>query len=181
MHWRLIHLSLSWTCGTCYNKWQLFLLINYLFYNQIGDSGVTSISDVLNVNSSLTWLNLRVICYNKWQLFLLIHYLFWNQFGDSGVTSISDALKVNSSLTFLDLNRYWKIVFCQIVFIVMNPSQCWWVWKRSNCWCSWIKYNNHQDSFFLKNTRYDLVALSVSTRKIGSVFCWIAFCSSSAF
>ena len=59
----------------------------YLFGNRIGVSGAASLSQALEVNSSLTNLDLRC-----------------NSIGDSGAASLSQALAVNSSLTNLDLS-----------------------------------------------------------------------------
>ena len=55
--------------------------------NMIGDSGATSLSQSLAVNSSLTSLNLS-----------------GNRFGDSGAASLFQAIATNSSLS-LDLSR----------------------------------------------------------------------------
>jgi len=54
--------------------------------NNIGDSGVSSLSEALKVNSTLIQLFLRR-----------------NNISDIGVSSLSEALKVNSSLTSLGL------------------------------------------------------------------------------
>ena len=58
-----------------------------LSWNIIGDSGAASLSDAIKVNTTLTNLNLS-----------------WNGIGDSGAASLSDAIKVNTTLTNLNLS-----------------------------------------------------------------------------
>ena len=64
---------------------------------------MTSLSDALEVNSTLTKLELRMNSkFNK--LTMNLHFTFFYDFmSDLGLTSLSEALKVNSSLTSLNL------------------------------------------------------------------------------
>ena len=55
-----------------------------LVYNQINDTGVKYISDVLKINSTINKLNLS-----------------YNQIDDIGVKYISDALKINTTINIL--------------------------------------------------------------------------------
>ena len=58
---------------------------------KIGDSGASSLSEALKVNSSLTQLNLRD-----------------NSIGDSGAKSLSDAMESNITITELDIHRIYR-------------------------------------------------------------------------
>ena len=73
-HWRSIHLSFNWTWEWLFFCW--ICLIDYYWItfhlNKLGDSGTTSLSEALKVNSSLTQLNLRVsllLSFINWLLF----------------------------------------------------------------------------------------------------------------
>ena len=59
--------------------------------NNIGASGASSLSEALKVNSSLTQLNLRD-----------------NSIGDSGAKSLSDAMESNITITELDIHRIYR-------------------------------------------------------------------------
>ena len=70
--------------------------------NEIGQSGLSSISDVLEHNSSLTSL-----CLSRTIVFVLLfndHYDLWGcKISESGASSLSSVLFCNSSLTELIL------------------------------------------------------------------------------
>ena len=59
-HWRSIHHSLNWTCGIEFiieYDW-LIIIESHFICNEIGDSGLSSLSEALKVNSSLTHLDI---------------------------------------------------------------------------------------------------------------------------
>ena len=58
-----------------------------MFYNNIGDPGAIAIAKALEVNASMTSLDLR-----------------WNQIGDAGAAAIANAIAVNASVTYLGLS-----------------------------------------------------------------------------
>ena len=102
-------------CGICEKQSWFFKEI----CREIGDSGVTSLSDALKVNSSLTQLYLKLsLLLNMINWLLLIHIPFWNNIGESGTTSLSEALKVNSSLTELELGV--SLILNMINWLLLN-------------------------------------------------------------
>ena len=85
----------------------------------LGDSGASSISEALKVNSSLTQLELRI------EFIIECYWLIVNQsrsicnnIGDSGATSLSEALNVNSSLTQLNLGL--SLILDMIDWLLFN-------------------------------------------------------------
>ena len=88
----------------------VFLLHSLSIYNVISESGITSLSEALKVNSLLTTLNLTMFFFCFIYFIDQVFYvLVCNYTGDSGATSLSEALKVNSSLTelLLGVNSFW--------------------------------------------------------------------------
>ena len=82
----------------------MIIIESHSIWNNIGDSGATSLSSALKVNSSLTQLNLEMsLLLDMIELIIVESYSIWNNIGDSGATSLSEALEVNSSLTQLNL------------------------------------------------------------------------------
>ena len=82
--------------------------MTFLFYLSLstrckaGDSGLTSLSEALKVNSSLTQLDLGMKSVLL-SCFYCLSLSNGNKIGHSGLSSLSDALTVNSSLTQLNL------------------------------------------------------------------------------
>ena len=69
--------------------------------NNFGNKGAHDISEVLKVNSSLTWLN---IGNQGWWLFIAD-----NAIESTGASYIADALKVNSALARLEIRNIRNI------------------------------------------------------------------------
>jgi hypothetical protein len=92
------------------------ILFSPLIGNDIGDTGVTSLSEALRSNTTLTELDLdgeddRKKTRNRHPL--TIHSFFLliqtgNYIEDTGATSLSDALKSNTTLTKVNLKCEYK-------------------------------------------------------------------------
>ena len=102
--------------------------------NDIGESGATSLSEVLKSNTTLTKLNLS--CEDKRRHTKGIHQQFTlsflfistdNSIGDTGASSLSEALKSNTTLTKLDLRsedrRHAKTSINNSLFLFSSRQQ----------------------------------------------------------
>ena len=86
----------------------LFSFLNLSTENNIGDRGVTSLSESLKSNTTLTQLILGCEYRRRQKISInsLDSFLFSstdNKIGDTGVTSLSESLKSNTTLTALGL------------------------------------------------------------------------------
>ena len=96
-------------------QYSIFILIKSTD-SKIGDTGATSLSDALRLNTTLTQLDLS--CEDKRNntqmtpinnpLFFILIKSTGSDIGDKGATSFSDALKSNTTLTVLFLNSERK-------------------------------------------------------------------------
>ena len=69
--------------------------------NSIGESGASSLSEALKVNSSLTQLNLGVslLLNDDSLLFVIVSHSMDNNIGDSGMKALAGALESNITIT----------------------------------------------------------------------------------
>ena len=90
-----------------YQQYILSFLTPKYTVNNIGDTGVKSLSEALMTNTTLTDIDLRGK--HEGNQFVLIqnHHFFSNKteniIGETGVASLSEALKINTALSILDL------------------------------------------------------------------------------
>ena len=115
------------------------------FSNEIGDSGIASISSALKVNSSLTSLDLRRRMFDNLYVLSFIGIPI-NKISEVGVSSLSEALKVNSTLLELNLAE-WKLFhsMLSLFFIQKNAGLekkehpfCLWHWRLIQLSLLWI-------------------------------------------
>ena len=71
--------------------------------NDVGDSGMSSLSEALKVNSCLTSLEMEISSKEMCCIFIYVFHFTCNNVGDSGASSLSSALEINSTLTSFDL------------------------------------------------------------------------------
>ena len=106
-HWRLIHLSHLWSCTVLFIwLFSSVLTCHHSTNNALRDSGASSLSEALKVNSTLTRLDLYWVFES---LFWLFHFIC-NQIGEPGLSSLSELLEVNSTITSLNLG------ICSLLF-----------------------------------------------------------------
>ena len=69
---------------------------------EIGDSGATSLTESLKINSSLTHLDLTLFLD---LLSFIVFHINENDIGKSGALALTEALKVNSTITVMKLTQ----------------------------------------------------------------------------
>ena len=90
-----------------YQQYILSFLTPKYTVNNIGDTGVKSLSEALMTNTTLKDIDLRGK-HNGNQFVLILNHHFYsnkteNIIGETGVASLSEALKINTALSILDL------------------------------------------------------------------------------
>ena len=88
--------------------------------NKIGDEGAQSISEMLQVNTTLTSLNLECEKNEKWRKGKNDEQMTDNSIGDEGAKALGEMLQVNTTLTSLDL-----------------ACEDWWKWSKEEKWNEW--------------------------------------------
>ena len=105
------------------NEYFIFVCVIYRTCNKIGDSGACSLSSALEINSSLTLLDLRVTYPMSKMRFTLILFVR-NNIGELGICSIQSALEVNSTVISIRLEEcFFPIMWESFLFFQVNL--CW--------------------------------------------------------
>ena len=82
----------------------MIIVESYFIYNSIGESGASSLSEALNVNSSLTQLMMTVsesLNMIDWLIIIQSHSIC-NKIGDSGRALLTDAMETNITITSIE-------------------------------------------------------------------------------
>ena len=90
-----------------YQQYILSFLTPKYTVNNIGDTGVKSLSEALMTNTTLTDIDLRGKHDGNQFVLIQNHHFYSNKteniIGETGVASLSEALKINTALSILDL------------------------------------------------------------------------------
>ena len=125
----------------------MIIIQSHSIYNKIGDSGATSLSEALKVNSSLTQLNLRLSLWlNMINWLLLNHIPFITILVHQEQHQYQKYWRlIHHSINWTCMwvyNWIWLIDYYSVTFYL---EQYWRFRKKVICRCSGIKHNNHKD------------------------------------